>query len=60
MDEIKLVFLRENWNNETNEPYTQEWRDDLTEEEAAIVESWDDAFETAYQRAFDKIRGMEG
>ncbi len=26
---------------ETNENWTQEWRDDLTKEEAALVAQWD-------------------
>ena len=26
---------------ETNEEWTQEWRDDLTNEESAIVDKWD-------------------
>lgn len=28
---------------ETNDPETQEWRDDLTADEAALVEHWDEA-----------------
>ena len=41
MDELRKEALLDNWNAETSEPESQEWREDLTEEEAALVESWD-------------------
>ena len=36
IDDIQNMF----W-SETNEEWTQEWRDDLTNEESAIVDKWD-------------------
>ena len=33
------------WENETNDPETQEWRDDLTADERKLVEQWDDNYE---------------
>lgn len=35
------------WENETNDPKTQEWRDDLTADERKLVEQWDDNYEQA-------------
>ena len=32
------------WGEESSDPDTQEWRDELTSEEAALVSSWDRAF----------------
>lgn len=39
-DERKEALL-DCWDNETNEAETQEWRDNLTEEEAKLVAEWD-------------------
>lgn len=40
---------------ETNEDWTQEWRDDLTPEEAALVEQWDRDFEMGLARMCNSI-----
>ena len=32
------------WGEETSDPDTQEWRDELTAEEAELVASWDKSF----------------
>lgn len=37
----ELLYL---WGEETNDPETQEWREDLTIQEARLVASWDKAF----------------
>lgn len=37
--------LYENWEAETNDPKTQEWRDTLTAEQAAVVEKWDSQYD---------------
>ena len=39
--------LRSAWENETNDPETQEWRDDLTADERKLVDQWDDNYEQA-------------
>ncbi|WP_294855652.1 hypothetical protein [uncultured Oscillibacter sp.] len=39
--EERLAELAENWNEETNDPETEEWRDGLTPEEEKIVSDWD-------------------
>lgn len=33
------------WIDETNEEWTQEWREELTPEEAALVKKWDEKAE---------------
>jgi hypothetical protein len=37
IDEDRLEELQELWERETNDPDTQEWRDDLTGEEQRLV-----------------------
>lgn len=37
--------IYDSWLAETNDPETEEWRDDLTAEEAALVDGWDEGFE---------------
>lgn len=36
--------------NETNDPETEEWREDLTPDEAAMVEQWDARTAMGFQR----------
>lgn len=48
MDEIRREHLLDNWNNETNEPESQEWRDDLTPEELEYVGQLDDQYASGY------------
>lgn len=46
------------WWSETEEDCTQEWRDELREEELALVESWDRRFSSgAYQLCLDILQG---
>ena len=42
--------LRHLWWEETNEDWTQEWRDELTPEEAALVDGWDSDFDNEIAR----------
>lgn len=44
----RRAALRDNWDAETNDPATTEWRDELTDEERALVESWDDDVAAGY------------
>lgn len=37
----RMQQLHDLWGNETNEEWTTEWRDDLTSEEEALVDKWD-------------------
>ena len=50
MDENRRQELYDSWSAETNEPETEEWRDDLTPEEAALVDQWDAAFLAGYYK----------
>ena len=44
---------------ETNEPETQEWREDLTCDEAVMVEQWDEKFIKGYAAIAQKILTYE-
>lgn len=44
-DELRSLFWAE-----TNEDWTQEWRNELTSEEAALIEKWDRDLETGWAR----------
>ncbi len=49
--------LRDSFFAETNDPETQEWREDLTAEETAMVETWDEKFDTGISKmASDSLR----
>ena len=50
MDKNRIQELYDSWSAETNEPETEEWRDDLTADEAALVEQWDAAFAASYYK----------
>jgi len=47
---VRIRELQENWEHETNDPETEEWRDDLTPQEAQIVAVWDDGFDHGLAR----------
>lgn len=42
--EERICFLDHFWGEETSDPETWEWRDELDAEELALVESWDRAY----------------
>ena len=42
----RIEELCESWENVTNDPESQEWRENLTEEETALVEQWDSKAES--------------
>ena len=44
MTEQRREELLHLWWEETNEDWTQEWRDELTPEEQALIDSWDSSF----------------
>ena len=48
MDEFRREQLLDNWNQETNEPESQEWMDDLTPEELEYVSRLDDQYDSGY------------
>lgn len=47
------------WENEVTAE-DEEWRDDLTEEEAAMVEEWDNQYDTGTASLASKILDAEG
>ena len=47
---VRLRDLKENWEHETNDPDTEEWRDRLTPQEAKFVAAWDDGFDFGLAR----------
>lgn len=47
---VRLRDLKESWEEETNDPETETWRDDLMPQEAQVVEAWDDGFEQGLAR----------
>lgn len=47
------------WGEETNDPATWEWRDDLDAEETALVESWDQAYARGVGTLVEDILAME-
>lgn len=44
ISEERYEQLRWCWGEESEDPDTQEWRDELTSEEAKLVSSWDRSF----------------
>lgn len=44
---------------ETDDPETQEWREELTDEEAELVAAWDDQVETGMARLCREIMRRE-
>lgn len=50
IEELESYF----W-DETNDEETQEWRDDLTEEERKIVDVWDNKYATAFNGLLGEI-----
>lgn len=60
----KREALRQLWSIETSEEETQDWRYDLTDEEAALVDTWDSVYEETVaaiaQDILDKPKGREG
>ena len=45
------------WENETNDEETQEWRNELTAEEQALVDQWDYGFNDGLRRMFQDLEG---
>lgn len=57
-DERKEALL-DCWDNETNEAETQEWRDNLTEEEAKLVAEWGKRYSQGVARMCGQILDAE-
>lgn len=48
MDEFRREQLLDNWNQEANEPESQEWREELTPEELEYVGQLDDQYDPGH------------
>lgn len=59
MTEERKQQLLNCWENEVTAE-DEEWRDDLTEEEAAMVEEWDNQYDTGTASLASKILDAEG
>ena len=55
----RLEVLHQLWSIETDDEETQEWRYDLTDEEADLVDTWDSAYEEATAAIAQDILDME-
>ena len=53
-DELQELF----W-SETNESWTQEWRDELTPEEAEIIDKWDNKVADGMYQLASRIIELE-
>lgn len=51
--------LRENWENETNDPDAEEWRENLTPQERKLVDAWDDGAEAGMAKMAAKTLELE-
>lgn len=54
--EAELMYL---WDNESEDPDSMEWRDELTEEEQ-LVEAWDTRYERGIARLAQDILNRSG
>lgn len=45
IDPERLRQMEDNFWAETNDPASEEWREDLTDEEADLVAEWEDRYE---------------
>lgn len=60
VSEERIAFLDYLWSEETEDPATMEWRDELDAEEAALVASWDEKYANGIRRLSEDILAAEG
>ena len=53
--EERRDYLDYLWGEETSDPTTWEWRDDLNAEELALVESWDALYANSVRKISEDI-----
>ena len=56
----RIAEMQDSFWAETNDPATEEWLDELTAEELALVESWDEKYCSAIGMLAMDILGLEG
>lgn len=59
VSEERRDFLDYLWGEETSDPETWEWRDELDAEEQALVESWDQAYARGVGMLVEDILTLE-
>ena len=59
ISENRYEFLSWAWGEESDDPETQEWREELTPEEQAVVASWDKAFNDGVKSLCHQILNHE-
>lgn len=60
ISEARIKELTDNWNAETNDPETEEWRDDLTPQEAEIIADWDNGYAVGVHKISQDIMALYG
>jgi hypothetical protein len=51
--------MYENWMAESNDPETEEWRDELTDDEQKLVDEWDRGYNTGIRKMCERILELE-
>ncbi|MET0017867.1 hypothetical protein [Oscillibacter sp.] len=59
ISEARMKELADNWNAETNDPDTEEWRDDLTPQEAEIIADWDYGYADGMHQLCQEIMALQ-
>ena len=59
VSEGRRDYLDYLWGEETSDPETWEWRDDLDAEELALVESWDRTYAQATLKICQDMLALE-
>lgn len=59
VSEERRDYLDYLWGEETSDPETWEWRDDLDAEELALVESWDRIYDQATLKICQDMLALE-
>lgn len=59
VSEERIAFLDHFWGEETDDPETWEWRDELDAEELALVESWDRLYAQATLKICEDMLALE-
>ncbi|BAK99180.1 hypothetical protein OBV_19820 [Oscillibacter valericigenes Sjm18-20] len=59
ISEARMKELADNWNAETNDPETEEWRDDLMTDEAEIIADWDNDYAVGMHQLCQKIIALQ-
>ena len=55
IDGARIEELQDLFWSETEDEWTQEWRDDLTPEESALVDEWDRAYDSGMLKLMERI-----